>query len=79
MSRNQLIAIQLLMQHDPAEHYDSGEDGILPECRACRFHRPYAQDRTCVYRICPYASVHVSTQRPKRWMLAYVNPRSMRR
>ena len=23
------------------EHYDSGVDGILPECRSCRFHRPF--------------------------------------
>ncbi len=33
---------ELLMQTTPGfEDLDSGADGILPECRSCRFHRPH--------------------------------------
>lgn len=36
-----LQAFEALMQETPgSDHYDSGADGILPECRSCRFHRP---------------------------------------
>lgn len=74
MKQRQLIAIELLMRHDPTDHYDSGEEGVLPECRTCYFHRPYAKVYTCVFRICPYSAQTVSTRRPTRWMLAYVSP-----
>ena len=48
MSHRDFIAMQAMMKYEPVANYDSGEDGIFPECRSCRFHRPYAQDRTCV-------------------------------
>lgn len=36
------VAFEALMKDTPGfDHYDSGYDGILPECRNCRFHRPY--------------------------------------
>ena len=42
MTAGDLQALELLMQTTPGfEHYDSGVDGILPECRSCRFHRPF--------------------------------------
>ena len=34
-------AFEALMQETPYSHYDSGCDGICPECRSCQFHRPY--------------------------------------
>ncbi len=35
------VAFEALMKDTPGfDHYDSGYDGILPECRNCRFHRP---------------------------------------
>lgn len=74
MKQRQLIAIELLMRHDPTDHYDSGEEGVLPECRTCYFHRPYAKEQTCVFRSCPYSVQPVSTRRPTRWVLAYVSP-----
>ena len=37
--RGGFLAISLLMRDN--DQYDSGEDGILPECRSCRLHRPY--------------------------------------
>jgi len=40
MTADDLQALELLMQTTPGfEHFDSGADGILPECRSCRFHR----------------------------------------
>lgn len=77
--KRSVIAVKVLMKHDPADHYDSGEDGILPECRSCQFHRPYALHQVCVFRTCPYSAVIVSTRRPTRWILAYVNPIQPRR
>ena len=42
MTAGDLQALELLMQTTPGfEHFDSGADGILPECRSCRFHRPH--------------------------------------
>ena len=35
------LAFEALMKETPYNHYDSGCDGICPECRSCRFHRPY--------------------------------------
>ena len=66
------IAIQAMMLEPHARSYDSGEDGIFPECRSCRFHRPYALRQTCVFRLCPYESKPISTVRPAtHWRLAY--------
>ena len=36
-------------------HYDSGVDGLYPECRRCREHQPYRRDRFCRYAECPFA------------------------
>ena len=48
-------AFERLMQERPgSDHYDSGADGLYPECRSCRFHRPYRKDRQCKYAECPY-------------------------
>jgi hypothetical protein len=44
-------------------HYDSGCDGICPECRSCCFHRPYWKYQTCVFEECPYSPVKLSTLR----------------
>ncbi len=60
-----LQAFEALMQETPgSDHYDSGADGILPECRSCRFHRPGWKNKTCVYDECPYCKEPVSTRRP---------------
>lgn len=74
MSGRGIIAFDAFMKESANHQYDSGEDGIFPECRSCRFHRPYAIDQTCVFRSCPYSSQPTSTRRPTRWILAYVNP-----
>lgn len=48
-------AFESLMRGKPgADHYDSGADGPYPECRSCRCHRPYWNDRFCQYSECPY-------------------------
>ena len=55
MTAGDLQALELLMQTTPGfEHYDSGVDGILPECRSCRFHRPFWKYQSCVFAECPY-------------------------
>lgn len=60
-----LQVFEALMQETPgSDHYDSGADGILPECRSCRFHRPGWKTKTCVYDECPYCMEPVSTRRP---------------
>ena len=48
-----------------AKQYDSGADGILEECRSCRFHRPFWEHETCVYEFCPYSEQPISTRREK--------------
>ncbi len=59
--RDSLIR-ELLMQTTPGfEHFDSGADGILPECRSCRFHRPFWKYQSCVFAECPYCCNPVST------------------
>ncbi len=48
-------AFESLMRGTPGgDHYDSGKDGPYPECRSCRWHRPYRKDRFCKYAECPY-------------------------
>jgi len=55
-------AFEALMKETPNQnHYDSGHDGVLAECRSCRFHRPYWQFQSCVYKECPYSPYSVST------------------
>ena len=55
MTAGDLQALELLMQTTPGfEHFDSGADGILPECRSCRFHRPFWKYQSCVFAECPY-------------------------
>ena len=62
MTTGDLQALELLMQTTPGfEHYDSGVDGILPECRSCRFHRPFWKYQSCVFAECPYCCNPVST------------------
>ena len=62
MTAGDLQALELLMQTTPGfEHYDSGVDGILPECRSCRFHRPFWKYQSCVFAECPYFCNPVST------------------
>ena len=42
MTAGKLQAFEALMKEVPGHnHYDSGCDGICPECRSCCFHRPY--------------------------------------
>ncbi len=45
------------------KQYDSGEDGILEECRSCRFHRPNWKYETCAYEFCPYSVEPISTRK----------------
>ena len=62
MTAGDLQALELLMQTTPGfEHFDSGTDGILPECRSCRFHRPFWKYQSCVFVECPYCCKPVST------------------
>ena len=50
MTADDLQALELLMQTTPGfDHFDSGADGILPECRSCRFHRPFWKYQSCVF------------------------------
>lgn len=79
-SAKKIIVIQSMMLEPHARTYDSGEDGILPECRSCRFHRPYALRQTCVFRFCPYSALPICTVRQiTRWRLAYVAPEYSKR
>ena len=62
MTAGDLQALELLMQTTPGfEHFDSGADGILPECRSCRFHRPFWKYQSYVFAECPYCCNPVST------------------
>ncbi len=59
---NDLKAFETLMESpSQSKHFDSGSDGILPECRSCKFHRPFQSDKTCVYDFCPYTKTPLST------------------
>lgn len=64
MTAGKLQAFEALMKEVPGHnHYDSGCDGICPECRSCCFHRPYWKYQTCVFEECPYSPVKLSTLR----------------
>lgn len=59
-----LQAFEALMREVPGfDHYDSGCDGICPECRSCRFHRPHWRYQSCVFEECPYYLYPVSTHK----------------
>ncbi|WP_249030144.1 hypothetical protein [Tannockella kyphosi] len=60
------FAFEMMMKETPySNNYDSGSDGILEECRSCRFHRPNWKHETCVYEFCPYSKEPISTRRQK--------------
>jgi len=64
MTAGKLQAFEALMKEVPGfDHYDSGCDGICPECRSCRFHRPHWKYQSCVFDECPYYPVKLSTRR----------------
>lgn len=55
------VAFEALMKDTPGfDHYDSGYDGILPECRNCRSIVPYGNISPAYSRmpILPYQAVH---------------------
>ena len=57
----------LMRENNPLNKtFDSGVDGILPECRSCRFHRPNWKYETCVYEFCPYSEKPISTRRENK-------------
>ena len=55
------LAFEVLMRETPYSHFDSGCEGITPECRTCRFHRPHWKYQSCVFAECPYCCKPVST------------------
>ena len=57
------LAFEALMKGTPYNHYDSGCDGICPECRSCCFHRPHWKYQSCVFEMCPYSPKALSTRR----------------
>ena len=64
------LAFEALMKETPYNHYDSGCDGICPECRSCRFHRPYWKYQSCVFEESPYYLVPVSTRNENTYSTA---------
>lgn len=60
------LAFEVLMRELPNDQYDSGADGICPECRSCRFHRPAWKYQSCVFEECPYSPVKLSTLRSQQ-------------
>lgn len=57
------VAFEVLMQETPYDHFDSGCEGICPECRSCKFHRPQWKYQSCVFAECPYSLTRLSTRR----------------
>lgn len=66
--RKSEMAFEALMQENNplSKKYDSGCEGILPECRTCRFHRPYWTHQSCVFDECPYSQRPVSTRNNRK-------------
>ncbi len=62
-SKKTETAFEAMMKETPYAKYDSGYDGILPECRTCRFHRPHWKYQSCVFEHCPYSQGELSTRR----------------
>lgn len=60
------LAFEALMKETPYNHYDSGCDGICPECRSCCFYRPYWKYQSCVFEECPYSPHSISTLRSQQ-------------
>lgn len=58
-----IMAFEVIMKETPYSLYDSGYDGITPECRTCRFHRPHWKYQSCVFEECPYSEISLSTRR----------------
>lgn len=55
-------AFETMMREMPSsKHYDSGMEGVLPECRSCRLHRPFWKYQSCVFKSCPYSPVSATT------------------
>lgn len=66
MTAGELQAMESLMKDTPGfDKFDSGYDGILPECRNCRFHRPFWKYQSCVFAECPYYREVISTIKKK--------------
>lgn len=66
MTAGELQAMESLMKDTPGfDKFDSGYDGILPECRTCRFHRPFWKYQSCVFEECPYYTTKQSTKKVK--------------
>lgn len=60
-------AFGLLMREAPnQDHYDSGCNGICPECLTCRYHRPFWRHQTCVFEYCPYSPISLPTRRDRQ-------------
>ena len=65
-SKNNMAFEALMQDNNPlSRKYDSGYDGILAECRECRFHRPLWTYQSCVFDECPYSETLVSTRKVK--------------
>ena len=47
--KGSIKAFEAMMKETPYSRYDSGCEGITPECRTCRFHRPYWKYQSCVF------------------------------
>lgn len=63
----ELQSFEALMRDVPGfDHYDSGCEGITPECRTCRFHRPHWKYQSCVFEECPYSLAPLSTLRSQQ-------------
>ena len=54
-------AFEVLMQETPYSLFYIFCDGICPECRSCKYHRPYWKYQSCVFEECPYSPVKLST------------------
>lgn len=71
MTAGNLQAFDLLMKQTPGtDHYDSGYEGVCPECRSCRFHRPLWRYQSCVFTECPYCAYPLSTIKTEKSSIA---------
>ena len=72
MTAGDLQALELLMQTTPGfEHYDSGVDGILPECRAAAFIVPSGNISPACLRSVPTAAIPFQ---PSKIKVAHLMP-----
>ncbi len=63
MRNESFIAFEAMMKESLCSKFDSGYEGIIPECRTCRFNRPFWKDQSCVFEKCPYSICKLSTLR----------------